>query len=238
VVTGRSPNGIPGRLGATVAPLDRAVPPWALSAGPEAVRAVALAARAAGLVPLGVNFRTGEFLYHPPSEAAQKELRLTMFLGAAVVLLALVAFGLQVTERRAELTELRRDIREAVAPVVPGAAPGTERIRLQGAVEGLERRLGTLGGSGRDQRATLELLREITASVPAQTAFAVEELAIDEQGVRLRARTDSYEAVDVLTRALSGVPSLGEADVRDVKTGVDGRIEFRVSLPYEKRATP
>ena len=230
-------TGFPPRRGATAAPLDRAVPAWAFAAGPEALRAVALAARAAGLVPLGVNFRTGEFLYHAPSEAAQKELRLTLILGGVVLLLALVAFGLQVAERRTELAELRRGIRDTVSPVVPGAASGIERVRLQGAVEALERRLGMLGGTGRDRRATLELLREITAAVPAQTAFAVEELTIDEQGVRLRARTDSYEAVPVLTRALSAVPLLGDADVRDVKTGVDGKIEFRVALPYEKRAT-
>lgn len=236
VVTGTAQNGLPDRLGATTAPLDRAVPAWAFAAGPEALRAVALAARAAGLVPLGVNFRTGEFLYHAPSEAAQKELRLTLILGGIVLLLACVAFGLQVAERRTELAELRRSIRDTVSPVVPGAAPGTERIRLQGAVEALERRLGMLGGTSRDRRATLELLREITAAVPPQTAFAVEEITIDEQGVRLRARTDSYEAVDVLTRALTAVPSLGDADVRDVKTGVDGKIEFRVALPYEKRA--
>jgi hypothetical protein len=141
VVTGALSNGLPARLGAAVTPLDRAVPAWASAAGPDGMRAVALAARAAGLVDLGVNFRTGEFLYHAPSEEAQKQLRLTLVLGAVVALLALVSFGIGVVERRAELAELRQEIQDAVAGIVPGAVPGTERVRLQGAVEGLERRL-------------------------------------------------------------------------------------------------
>ena len=234
VVAGVLGNGLPGRLGGTVTPLDRAVPAWATPAGAEGMRAVALAARAAGLVDLGVNFRTGEFLYHAPSEEAQRQLRLTLILAAVVVLLALASFGLRVVEKRAELAELRQGIQDAVAGVIPGAAPGTERVRLQGAVEGLQRRLGLLGGSAEEHGAILDLLREITRAVPAGTPFVIEEMTVDEQGVRMRARTDTYESVDVVRRALEAVPALGSPDVRDVKTGVDGKVEFRVGLPHDK----
>ena len=159
---------------------------------------------------------------------------MTLILAGVVLLLALASFGLRVGERQAELTSLRDQIQQSVAGVVTGAAPGTERVRLQGAVEGLERRLGVLGGSGDRRAAKLDLLREITRAVPNQTAFVVEELSIDEQGVRLRARTDTYESVDVLRRALTAISGLGEPDIRDVKTGVDGKIEFRVALPHGK----
>ncbi len=67
--------------------------------------------------------------------------------------------------------------------------------------------------------------------VPEGTAFSVADLAADDDGVRIRARTDSYEAVDVLTRALADLPGLGSPEVRDVKTGVDGKVEFRIALP-------
>lgn len=234
VVTGAAMNGLAHRLGASATSLDRAVPAWAASAGAEEMRAVALAGRAAGLVPLGVNFRTGEFVYHPPSEEARKQLRLTIILAGVVLLLALASFGLRVVERRAELTSLRDEIQQAVVGVVTGAAPGTERVRLQGAVEGLERRLGVLGGDGDRRAAKLDLLREIVRAVPTQTSFVVEELSIDEQGVRLRGRTDTYESVDVLRRALANISALGDPDIRDVKTGIDGKIEFRVTLPHEK----
>jgi general secretion pathway protein L len=233
VVTGALSNGLPARLGTPATPLDHAVPAWATAAGPEGMRAVALAARAAGLVDLGVNFRTGEFLYHAPSEEAQKQLRITLILAAVVVLLALASFGIGVLERRAELAGLREEIQTEVAGIVPGAAPGTERVRLQGAVEGLERRLGLLG-SGGERRALLDLLREITRAVPSATPFVVEEVVVDEQGVRLRGRTDTYESVDVVSRALAAIPDLGPPDVRDVKAGVDGKVELRASLPFEK----
>jgi hypothetical protein len=62
--------------------------------------------------------------------------------------------------------------------------------------------------------------------VPAGTPFVIEEMTVDEQGVRMRAR-DRH----VRVRRRSAVRSrrgaaLGAPDVRDVKTGVDGKVEF------------
>lgn len=231
VVTAGSVDGLPQRLGAPVAPLADSVPPWAAGVRPAELRAVALAARAAGLLPLGLNFRTGELRYHPPAEAARRDLRLTVALAALVAVLAVGSLALRIGLRRAELDALRSEIRSSVTGIVPPSAAGTERIRLRGAVEALERRLGMLGGEAADRGSKLDLLLAITRAVPEGTAFSVADLSADEDGVRIRARTDSYEAVDVLTRALAELPGLGPPEVRDVKTGVDGKVEFRMTLP-------
>ena len=75
-------------------------------------------------------------------------------------------------------------------------------------------------------------MRSITEVVPAEVAMTVDDFAIDDDGVRLHAKTDSYESVDVVKRALQSVPGLFNPDVKDVKAGVDGRIEFRVALRF------
>lgn len=208
------------------------LPGWCASAPVAHLRAIALAARVAGVTPLGLDFRTGELSYHAPSEEAWRQLRVAGILAAVVVLLAIVAFGAAVAGRRSELAGLRAEVARAVGDVLPGAAPGTERTRLQGAIDTLEGRRKVLGGAASGRPPTLELLRAINEAVPAQVPVTVDDFAIDDDGIRLHARTDSYESVDVVKRALQSVPGLHNPEVKDVKAGVDGRIEFRVGLRF------
>ena len=166
-----------------------------------------------------------------PSEEARRQLRIAGFLGAAVVVLALASFVAAIAARRAELAQYRAEVARTVAGVLPGAAPGTERTRLEGAIDGLEARRKVLGG-GSDRPKTLDLLRSIKDAVPEQVTVTVDDFAVDDDGVRLHARTDSYESVDVVKRSLQDVPGLYSPEVKDVKAGVDGRIEFRIGLRF------
>lgn len=219
-------------LGGERLALATELPAWCATAPAAHLRAIALAARAAGLAPLGLNFRTGDLAYHAPSEAAWHQLRITAWLAAAAVLLGLVSFGTAVMARRAELAGLRAQVSHAVADVLPGALPGTERTRLQGALDTLESRRKVLGGAASGRPKTLELLRGIDEAVPPEVTVTIDDLSIDDDGVRLHARTDSYESVDVVKRALQSVPGMFNPEVKDVKAGVDGRIEFRMTLHY------
>ncbi|MBM4246275.1 MAG: hypothetical protein FJ148_21160 [Deltaproteobacteria bacterium] len=207
------------------------LPAWCAGAPVAHLRAVGLAARASGTGAGGLNFRTGEFGYHAPSEEAHRQLRIAGVLGAAVVVLALASFVAAIGARRAELAAHRAEVTRAVSGVLPGAAPGTERTRLEGAIDGLEARRKVLGG-GSNRPGTLDLLRSIKEAVPEQVPVTVDDFAIDDDGVRLHARTDSYESVDVVKRSLQAVPGLFDPEVKDVKAGVDGRIEFRIGLRF------
>jgi type II secretion system protein L len=211
------------------------LPAWCAGAPVAHLRAIALAARASGATALGLDFRTGEFAYHAPSEEARRQLRIAGLLGAAVVLLALASFVAAITARRAELAQHRAEVARAVADVLPGAAPGTERTRLQGAIDGLEARRKVLGG-GSDRPKTLDLMRSISEAVPEQVKVTVDDFAVDDDGVRLHAKTDSYESVDVVKRSLQNVPGLFNPEVKDVKAGVDGRIEFRIAFRFSPEA--
>ena len=224
-----------GAFGAEPLPLAGELPAWCAGAPVAHLRAVALAARASGVTTVGLDFRSGEFAYHAPSEEARRQLRIAGFLGAAVVLLALASFVAAITARRAELAQHRAEVARAVADVLPGAAPGTERTRLEGAIDGLEARRKVLGG-GSDRPKTLDLMRSISEAVPEQVKVTVDDFAVDDDGVRLHAKTDSYESVDVVKRSLQNVPGLFNPEVKDVKAGVDGRIEFRIGFRFTPEA--
>ena len=199
----------------------------------EFLRAAALAARAAGVVSTGVNFRTDEFVYHAPSEEFRRQSRSTLAVAAATAAIGLASYAVVLGERNSELERLQTEIRSTVSGIVANAPDGQERIRLQGAVEGLERRLAVLGGSGTARPPILDILKLIDESVPPTTALEVEDFSVDGQSIRFRARTDSYESVDVIKRALSRLPGTAEPDIRDVKQGIDDRIEFRTSIDFD-----
>jgi hypothetical protein len=127
-----------------------------------------------------------------------------------------------------------RRSRTAFAACCRTAVAGTERTQLEAAIETLSRRRDTLAGGASSRPPVLELLRAISESVPAATPLEVQDLTVDPEGIRIHARTDSYESVDVVKRALQAVPGAGDAQVRDVKTGVDGKVEFRASLDFER----
>ncbi len=214
-------------------PLEEVLPAWAGDIPVEFLRAAALAARASGVVSTGVNFRTGEFVYHAPSEEFRRQSRSTLAVAAVTAAIGLASYAVVLGERNSELERLQTEIRSTVSGIVENAPPGQERIRLQGAVEGLERRLAVLGGSGASRPAILDILKLIDESVPTTTALEVEDFSVDGQSIRFRARTDSYESVDVIKRALSRLPGTAEPDVRDVKQGIDDRIEFRTSIDFD-----
>jgi general secretion pathway protein L len=220
-------------LGLEPLPLAQVLPAWTAGAEPACLRAVALAGRAAGLLTLGINFRVGDLAYHPPREEARRQLRLTGALAVAAGLLALVSLAAAFTERRSELGALQDEIRASVAKDLPNATRGSERIQLQDAVASLQKRAELLGG-GNARPAAVDVLRSIGEAVPERVPFQVDDCTIEDDGVRLHARTDSYESVDVIKRALAAAAHLRDPQVKDVKTGVDGRIEFRVALAYAK----
>lgn len=192
-------------------------------------RALALALLAAQTHPAVPNFRSGPFGYQAPSEETRRQLRRTAWIAAAVLLIVLGSWGVVIGERRAELADLQARIRSTAAPIVRNAPRGTEVRRIRSALDDLERRSTMLGGGVR-RAATLDRLFSIHEAIPTEIPLEVIDLSIDQDGVNFRGRTDTFESVDVVTRALEALPAFETAEVQDVKAGVDGRIEFRASL--------
>lgn len=223
-------SAVASEAGLAVEDAHRHLPTWLVSAPLEHLRAIALAARAAGLTRVGTNLRGGDLAYHAPSEEARRQLRTTAILAAVAGSLALASLGATVAARRSELSALRSRVASEVRSVLPSAVPGGERTQLESAIEGLAKRRSTLTGASGDRPPVLEIMRSILAAVPERVPFEVDDFSLDPDGLRLHARTDSYESVDLIKRALKDLPGSRDAEVKDVKTGVDGRVEFRASV--------
>jgi len=209
-----------------------AIPEWLTAVPDNALRAAALA-QAAGEPPQQwLNFRTGPFVYHAPSEEAHRQLRRTGWIAAATALILFGTWLVMFAERQAELDNLRSEITAQTRSIAPKAPRGTEVRRVRAALEQLEKKSALLGGANTGA-PTLDRLLAIHAAIPEEVPLEVADLTMDSSGVRFRGRTDTFESVDIVSSALASLPEFSAANVQDVKAGVDGRIEFRANLETE-----
>jgi Tfp pilus assembly protein PilN len=137
-----------------------------------------------------------------------------------IVDVALVRHGL--SARDALLTQAIAAEAAAALPGVPLVAP---REQLAAAAASATRRQARLGGPTH----VLEVLRELSRRIPPTLALDLDELAVEPEGIALHGRVTSFDAVDVLRRALAASPFFRDVVAEETRTTVDGRrVEFRL----------
>jgi len=207
--------------GLEVVPLDELAPL------PEPACDALACAGALGVVAGGA----GLDLRPPRHATAAGRWRRTAMLAAAALLLALVNAGVE----RIRLARYDAMLRDEIAAVAAAALPGepivAARAQLEAAADA-----ATKGFAARRGAPVLEVLRELSARVPPALALDVQELTVDDDGIRVHGRAPSFDAVDALARALGTSPLLAEVRTEETRTAVDGRgVLFRLAA---KRRPP
>jgi len=168
--------------------------PWSLSQG--------AAAAISHLEPNQdyVNFRTGEFAYHPELrlllEGANK---LAPFLGATFALIILTLAGVfGVRSIRGSMME--HSIAETIRREVPSiaAAPGEERSVLENELRMLETQLEELGNPS--NRTPVDSLADIAEYFPKGGGLTIRRIAINGDKVTIEGSAPDYSAVDKLQK--------------------------------------
>ncbi len=179
----------------------------------------------AGLVAgAGRRARLGLALADRPP-VGQASLRRAAALAALAVGLGALDVGLVRQDLARQDARLTSAIRAEAAAALPGVRLVAPRAQLDAAVAATARREVRLGG----RTSVLELLRELSARVPPAMRLDLDELTVAPDAVLLHGRCDSFEAVDLLRRALATSPYLGEVTAEETRTTVDGRhVEFRL----------
>jgi Tfp pilus assembly protein PilN len=127
----------------------------------------------------------------------------------------------------------RRDaaLADAVRATATAALPAGTRVvapraQLEAAAAAVAGRPGTAGD-------VLSLLRELSTRVPSDVRVDFDELAVEGDVLRLRGRTDRFESIDAVTRALAASASLHDVVAEDSRAAVDGRgVEFGVRATW------
>ncbi len=200
--------------------------------------ALALALRLSGEPVTRMNFRQGEYAFRQNLiDLFNREFRPTAALSAVFVLLLALSTitTISLDHRRASrhleaATELFREAFPEISPVPenPVSAMGRE---LRSAQERADF-LGLYSGDG----SALDLLAELSRTIPSDLAIRVTEVNIDRNVIRLDVDADGFEAADRLTAVLSQTHPFEAAKIAgSIKTDrKTGGVSFNVSIPLAK----
>jgi general secretion pathway protein L len=202
--------------------------------------AMALALRGSSRAATRMNLRQGEFGARIDYRQVGREVRFTVVLAAAALLLATASLGTRMAldARRAAAAE--RQARALVSEVVPGVAGSASPVAaIQEALRNAERRADTLGVY-RGNLSALDILTEISLRVPPNLDVVFEELSIERQVIQIKGHSPSYGSVDQLKRQLAQFGPFSEITVGDITT--DARrggqnFNVRISLSDEEEAS-
>ena len=128
-----------------------------------------------------------------------------------------------------ELRPLRNQIYQTVFPDAdpsPAAALRlrSERIKLEALTDRGDVKARDLSSSALD---TFELLHKVMAHIPVDLKVHVNDIVLDDQGIRLAGQTTGHGAAGDLVRQLNKAPGL-TVDPPRTKLRKDGTVDFRV----------
>jgi len=196
--------------------------------------ALALALRLSGESTTRMNFRKGDYAFRQDfSEFFGRELRPTAILAAVFVgLLVLTTAATLILEHRRANRH-----REAAAQLYLEAFPDVSAPEnpvgaISAQLRAAQDRADFLGLYSGD-RSALQLLAELSETIPMDLDVRVTEVNIDRNLIRLDVEAEGYEAADRLTSVLSETPAFSGAKVAgSIKTDrKSGGVSFNVSIP-------
>jgi general secretion pathway protein L len=216
----------------------RNVPPALHAELPRFVSPLGLALReVAPNGALGLNFRQGEFAYHRGADELRRALWRTGALAALVVALMVTNtyMGYQQLSRRLEL--LQGQIRNVFSQTLPDVRRISDDplSQLQGEIDAVQKRLQLLSGVVPPAGATaVDVARTISTAIPDSLKIDIDDYIMDTEGVRIKAKTDSFETADAVKQSLLNTHYFADVQVKDVKAGHDGKVDFRLALSLSK----
>jgi general secretion pathway protein L len=188
----------------------------------------------------GVNFRRGEFAYH----RAQEELRRSLL---GTVSLATVALGLFVLQTYLDYRYLEsrlNAVNAQVRYVFQQTLPDVQRVvdesrQLREEIAAAEKRLKLLGSVAPPSGATaIDALHAISTAIPETLKLEVDEYVMDTEEIKMRAHTDSLDTPNAIREAIANGKYFADVQVKDIKSGPDGRVDFRMILTLNKAGAP
>ncbi len=181
-----------------------------------------------------IEFRKGRFTYEADS---QLQARLVLAAVAALVLLILGGVGVHLAkttalkgELKATNAQLVASVQEAFPTVPPSALLSSESVIsvMNEQVAGVDERIANLTGP---ELTPLIALREISKIMPTSVTVDVSEYLVNNEMIRIQAKTDSFGSVDTIEAAILESPRFKGAQKSNVNKARNGKMSFTVTIP-------
>ena len=187
------------------------------------------------------NFRKEDFSKYKGG-ALGKEVRYLLGAASVIILILLMnIFGnyfiLKSTLQKAS-EQMEVVLKKFPIKVDPSLLQSPIRMRafLNKQAKEQKEKLQALGGSKQEGLTTLEILKEISGMVPKEVLFDVRELSITDRKVRLKALSDSFNAIENIEKSFKNHTAFDSVVKGEISTAADGKnknftISFDVKGP-------
>jgi general secretion pathway protein L len=184
-----------------------------------------------GLSAPAINLRRGEFAHQGQRAVLRREMGRLGWLAAGVVAAAGLAFALEVHRLSTRYGTVRQEIRRVFTDTLPEIHTiVSEKAQLQDAVTTIQSRQRVIASAA---TAPLELLRQLSTALPEQVKLDLDEWTFDEESIRLRGTTTSFDAAETIKTAATGLGMFREVQLKDVKTATGGKkVSFTMHLLF------
>ena len=183
---------------------------------------------------VGVTFRKGPFAWKADSRLYT---RLALAAVAAVMVLCVgfvVMHFVNVAKLNSQLEASNDRLRDTVLAEFPTVSP-TQLMTPDGAIGVMQDQVFALQARADALRGPsstpLSSLKDLSDTIPANLKVDLDEYLANEEMIRVRGTTDSFENADKIEQALKGSPQFQGAKKSDVNKARDGRTSFVVTIP-------
>ena len=181
----------------------------------------------------GVNLRCGEFSPQTQNDAMRYEWRRLGRLAVAGVLAASLAFGVDLYSLNNRYQLLRQEIRRVFTAALPEVRTVVnEKVQLEDAIAALQQRRRLLRGAV--AVSPLDVLRQLSTVFPENVPLDLDEWTFEENAVRLRGTTSSFEAAEVIKTAAVSLGVFRDGQLKDVKAETGSqKVTFGLQLFFK-----
>jgi len=148
-----------------------------------------------------------------------------------------VGKGLEIAYLRAQYDTLRSAVRERFRSTLPEVANIVSEVdQLSARVDELEARARSLGSLVDREISPLRLLRDISERIPKEIEVEFEELVVEENRVRIKGVTVSFDAIARIEAELAKHPRFAQVAVSKAETmGTKDKVRFNLTLNLGKK---
>ena len=178
----------------------------------------------------GLNLRRGEFAPHSNLRELRGKLIAVGVFAIAVGGLGLGNLHVQNHYKARRLAQLQDGIARSFSDVLPGVRMVQPVAQMREKMRDLDKRLQAFGGLTGAQLSGLQILRELSARVPASLEVELDNLNISGGVIEVSASTASYDNVVKLQSAFDASPLLSDVTINNTRQGADNTVQFKLNL--------
>ncbi len=179
-----------------------------------------------------VNFLKDEFAYRTEIRGIRGKL-IYMAIALGVILALFVFDGIgRYRAKKQSYVALRDEVRGVFKDTFPEVKlNGGERQQMRNRILELQRESQALISLGASPVTAIDLIREVTERIPPGIEVDLDGFFFDAEKVRLSGRTDSFESVDRILKALEEFPLFETVSLSNARVNAkDNKVDFRLSI--------